>query len=370
MGDIWHKEVSLLSIFATLAHLTTARRFTKSADAVKLNSISALTFHKNRETTHRRVPALPQLTCVSGSGCSFYEPESIRCTNSGSSYDASSVEWTCSASLPTEFKLGSTEVVCEGYESPDDEFILKGSCALEYRLLLTDVGSERFGGQIKENRLTGDDNGAFWLSAAFWCLFAAVGLWIVYSLIRGIFNPQQYRGPQPRDDRRGWRGGWDDDNDDNDPPPPYTPYSDPFSARTSKPKAKRAGSYRAGSNRAESSRSAGTRNQTQTNQRPWWQSFGAGAAAGGAAGYMAANASSNQRDRDLRAREERVQMREQQGGGRSWLGSLMGGGGAGAARPGPPRAYGGGGGGVPGGPGRLDYLDRYDSTGFGGTRRR
>lgn len=69
----------------------------------------------------------------------------MRCTNAGAEYAPEDVQWTCQASLPSEFKLGSTEVVCEGYDSPEDPFVLKGSCGVEYRLVLTDVGEEKYG---------------------------------------------------------------------------------------------------------------------------------------------------------------------------------------------------------------------------------
>lgn len=69
----------------------------------------------------------------------------MRCKNAGAEYDAEDVQWTCQASLPPEFKLGSTEVICEGYDSADDPYVLKGSCGVEYRLVLTEIGEEKFG---------------------------------------------------------------------------------------------------------------------------------------------------------------------------------------------------------------------------------
>lgn len=69
----------------------------------------------------------------------------MRCKNSGSQYDVEDIQWTCQASLPAEFKLGSTEVICEGYDSPDDPYILKGSCGVEYRLALTPQGEQKYG---------------------------------------------------------------------------------------------------------------------------------------------------------------------------------------------------------------------------------
>lgn len=32
------------------------------------------------------------------------------------------------------YRFGQIEVVCEGYDYPDDPYILKGSCSLEYTL--------------------------------------------------------------------------------------------------------------------------------------------------------------------------------------------------------------------------------------------
>ena len=69
----------------------------------------------------------------------------MRCKSAGGGYSEDDVQWTCSASLPEEFKLGSTEVMCEGFDSPDDPYVLKGSCGVEYRLMLTDRGEEKYG---------------------------------------------------------------------------------------------------------------------------------------------------------------------------------------------------------------------------------
>ena len=37
-------------------------------------------------------------------------------------------------------RFGNIEVVCEGYDHPDDPTILAGSCGLEYKLDLTKEG--------------------------------------------------------------------------------------------------------------------------------------------------------------------------------------------------------------------------------------
>ncbi len=42
--------------------------------------------------------------------------------------------------MDNDFRLGRVEVVCEGYDYPDDPYILKGSCGLEYTLDYTREG--------------------------------------------------------------------------------------------------------------------------------------------------------------------------------------------------------------------------------------
>ena len=41
-------------------------------------------------------------------------------------------------------RLGSTDVICEGYSSAEDPAVLKGSCGVEYRLMLTEAGHEKY----------------------------------------------------------------------------------------------------------------------------------------------------------------------------------------------------------------------------------
>jgi hypothetical protein len=106
----------------------------------------------------------------------------MRCKNSGSDYDENSIQWTCTASLPEEFKLGSTDVICEGYDYPEDPYILKGSCGVEYRLILTEKGREKYGkgrggwhGDDDEDRRDGPKTmGEKIAGGLFWMLFGGV----------------------------------------------------------------------------------------------------------------------------------------------------------------------------------------------------
>lgn len=81
--------------------------------------VESLTLRADRQTSHRRVPAVPQLKCVSSRGiCSKYQIDVLRCENKGSGYDSEDVQWSCTASLPPELKLGSTDVVRVKNPSP------------------------------------------------------------------------------------------------------------------------------------------------------------------------------------------------------------------------------------------------------------
>lgn len=49
-------------------------------------------------------------------------------------------QWECKTDLDIAYKFGKTVVSCEGYESSEDQYILRGSCGLEYNLDYTELG--------------------------------------------------------------------------------------------------------------------------------------------------------------------------------------------------------------------------------------
>lgn len=191
----------------------------------------------------------------------------MRCKNAGADYDENNIQWTCTAPLPEEFKLGSTDVICEGYDSPDDPYILKGSCGVEYRLMLTEKGEKKFG---KSRGGWGDDDdyrrdgpksfGEKVAAALFWMAFIAVGLWIAYSAWMGRGQGGAGMGGGNRPGWGGGGGGWGGAGNDpyDDPPPPYY------------------------DNRPGYKQGYGS-----TQQQGWRPGFWSGAAAGAAAGYGA-----------------------------------------------------------------------------------
>ncbi|XP_072239767.1 store-operated calcium entry-associated regulatory factor [Leuresthes tenuis] len=110
--------------------------------SVLLRDIQALTFYRDRSTTARRSSPVPQLKCVGGSaGCHVFTPETVQCLNKG--WDGVDVQWECRTDMDNSYRFGHIEVSCEGYSHPADDYILKGSCGLEYTLELTGEGQRR-----------------------------------------------------------------------------------------------------------------------------------------------------------------------------------------------------------------------------------
>lgn len=283
-------------------------------DAILLSQVKTLTLRSNSQTAHRRVSAVPQLTCK-GPACRHHTIDTLRCKNQGSSYGDEDIEWSCTASLPEEFKLGSTEVICEGYDSSDDPYVLKGSCGVEYRLVYTDKGEEKYGKSW--DGPAGEKSSAF-AQFLFVVLFVGVLGWILYAACQGATG--QNRVPRPRGNG-GWNGGgWGGGggNPPHDPPPPYPgrKYED------------------------ESSES-------------WRPGFWSGTAAGGAAGYAAGRMAGN-RQQDPLLNNNR---------GSSWFG----GGNRESSFAGPSRS-------APSRSGSSSSSSasttRHESTGFGSTSRR
>ncbi|KAL6092753.1 hypothetical protein STEG23_014196, partial [Scotinomys teguina] len=108
-------------------------------DRILLRDVKALTLHYDRYTTSRRLDPIPQLKCVGGTaGCNAYTPKVVQCQNKG--WDGYDVQWECKTDLDIAYKFGKTVVSCEGYESSEDQYVLRGSCGLEYQLDYTDLG--------------------------------------------------------------------------------------------------------------------------------------------------------------------------------------------------------------------------------------
>jgi len=186
---------------------------------VELAKIQSLTLYKDSYTAARRTSALPQLVCI-GKPCRLYQPEVVRCVNLGGT--GTEVDWKCEADLPDTLRFGRVEVSCEGWSTPGDPYVLKGSCSLEYRLV-----------QIP-NSLRTSDSPIFspkdydWASIAFWILWFAVLSLILYTVLLSCLNNRNARTPRPSSGTprpSSGSGHWfpgDYHDNQSGPPPPYS----------------------------------------------------------------------------------------------------------------------------------------------------
>ncbi|CAJ0753050.1 11826_t:CDS:2, partial [Entrophospora sp. SA101] len=118
---------------------------TRFTEKVLLKEIKALTLHRDQYTTGRRVSPIKQIECVNGDACHVYRPDVIQCINVD-------VNWRCEAELPNYIKFGSLSVICEGYDYPDDSYVLKGSCGLKYSFYYKDYSN------YPDHKINSDDD--------------------------------------------------------------------------------------------------------------------------------------------------------------------------------------------------------------------
>jgi len=104
-----------------------------------LSDVKVITLHKNEYARGRRVSPIPQMQCVGGSAQGRHEfyPTTVQCQQV-----AHSGQWKCEAELDQSVKFGKISVSCEGYDYPEDPYVLKESCGLKYELEYTNLGRE------------------------------------------------------------------------------------------------------------------------------------------------------------------------------------------------------------------------------------
>ncbi|KAJ3128991.1 Store-operated calcium entry-associated regulatory factor [Nowakowskiella sp. JEL0407] len=111
---------------------------------ILLRDIQALTLTKGEYTTARRSSPIPQIKCVGGKACkstAARDIQTIQCKNKG--WDGSTVQWECKADIDDSVRFGKTIVSCEGWNGPNDAYVLVGSCGVEYTLDYTSKARER-----------------------------------------------------------------------------------------------------------------------------------------------------------------------------------------------------------------------------------
>lgn len=58
----------------------------------------------------------------------------VECENTGYNQEKSKYNWRCHADISNKVVFNHVEVICEGYDYPEDDYILVGSCGLEFTL--------------------------------------------------------------------------------------------------------------------------------------------------------------------------------------------------------------------------------------------
>ena len=154
---------------------------------VDLGDVRTLTLKGGMYTVGRRVAAVPQLNCVGGDGRALAKrrgalPSVVQCQNQGS--DGSDAQWACTAELDGDFRLGVTDVACEGYEYPDDPYVLAGSCGLEFTIELTPDG-----------RLLRDQTTSSYGPGIAWVVFLVVCVPVLCGCYDGSGSSSRSSGP-------------------------------------------------------------------------------------------------------------------------------------------------------------------------------
>ncbi|KAK9249196.1 hypothetical protein V1506DRAFT_527301 [Lipomyces tetrasporus] len=258
---------SLVLILA-LPHSTSAFGADKKG---LLSNVQTLTLRKGVMTTGRRLKRIPQLQVVGGDAKGLYEVEVMQCRNMGSGEGGSEdVQWSCSADIPGYFKLGTTEVQCEGYSSANDRYILRGSCGVKYTIHLTDAGYARYGKPSYFKSNSRSDDYSFLSTLLMFLGFVALVYYLAWYFAYRRHNsiPSGRRGPTRSFFGNLFNGGDDNGGDGGPPPPPYSRHDN-----------------NNGSGKWFSSTQSDQRRQWQQYQqeRQWrpgfWSGLGAGAAA-------------------------------------------------------------------------------------------
>lgn len=103
---------------------------------VLLKDVQTLTFNLGDLSAGRRAPPQPKLTCEYSPNPAL-NPTSFQCYNKGVN-DMGDVQWECKPNnLDPTLRVYKTNVNCEGFNYPNDPYILAGSCILTYSLALS-----------------------------------------------------------------------------------------------------------------------------------------------------------------------------------------------------------------------------------------
>ncbi|KAI8820192.1 uncharacterized protein EV422DRAFT_82306 [Fimicolochytrium jonesii] len=165
----------LATLSFTPAHAANTRS-SRAKDRVLASDIQILTLYKNKYTTGKRSRPVPQLKCtntgIEKPLCKDPAalPDVVQCRQVGLNA-AGEPQWKCEAELEDLYKFGTTDVTCEGYDYPEDPYVLVGSCGVEYTILKTQKWFERErdrgAGRGRESYRASDDSGNSWWDTLF-----------------------------------------------------------------------------------------------------------------------------------------------------------------------------------------------------------
>jgi len=219
--------ILLFTIFVIQFISTSAYPPSPSGDSIHLGDVKVLTLYSGKFTKARRTRAIPQISCVGGSAAGRYDPEVIQCTNMGS--DGTDYQWKCDTDLPDDYRLGRISVSCEGYNNPQDPYILIGSCGVEYELDYTEKGRKKVYGNNNYDRDYSNNSSIDFTAIIAWIVVIVMFVFLV-SLFCGSANTTYRSGSSGN-----YGGGSDGGPYPNYPPPPYGDYKNGASAPSSGP---------------------------------------------------------------------------------------------------------------------------------------
>lgn len=182
----------LLSFFV----LFLIEQVVSKSDRVKLKDVQVLTLQKGKYTEARRSRRMHQLMCVGGTArCSFI-PETVQCYNRG--WDGRTVNWECKADMDKKYSFGILEVSCEGYDHPDDDYILAGSCGLEFTINVADGAPRQrnFNPPPYPKSMTPDDS-ELGSQSIFIIILVFGALFFIIYLFRSPRNAHEPSAPPP-----------------------------------------------------------------------------------------------------------------------------------------------------------------------------
>ncbi|CAL1546343.1 unnamed protein product [Lymnaea stagnalis] len=198
----------VFTLIITLAAATV--HYEQSSDKVLLSDVKVLTLHNGRMTNSRRSSPVPQLKCVGGSAQYKFQPKTVQCINRGS--DGYDIQWECKTDMDNAYRFGHVEVTCEGFDYPNDPFILKGSCGLEYTVELTEEGQKGAPTYSYSYKSEGGVSGLF--------VFAGV-LLVMYIIYKTCLESNPNPGPMPDAHGPPPYGFRPEYMPNQGPPPPY-----------------------------------------------------------------------------------------------------------------------------------------------------